>query len=523
MKKTLIAIIASVPFIGFSQNLEGVVNEYSAVESLGNCANSLVVTNPEHFNIDEDVILIQMQGAVINQTDNSSFGTISNYNGAGSFEKAIITGKSGDTIYFKNNFENTYNYSGKVQLVTFPNYTNATITNTVTAQPWNGSTGGVCAFQVLETLTMDAGIDVNGLGFRGGDKLENVGNCSWFTSSPAYYYPKSSYEGSNKGEGITEIITGKELGMGAQANGGGSGNDHNAGGGGGSNFGQGGNGGENMDPGTFNCQGENPGIGGHALDYSTTKAFLGGGGGAGHGNNNLSGKGSNGGGIIILSGGMIDGSNKLMTANGIDGSNSSGSDGAGGAGAGGSILLNIISYGSNLTLEAKGGKGGDSYNEGTNRCFGPAGGGAGGLIYGYNNLSTVTTSFEGGAAGVVTSSTAACNENTNGATAGGPGSAYHGFSMPFGKASPECIITGRYEISIKNFKVYPNPSNTFFTIENTKGFAQEIQIIDGRGRLISNHVVEQSIQVGENLPNGVYFIRLKNHQSSDHIKLVKTK
>lgn len=523
MNKLTLALFALLPCFSIAQNIEGIINEYSSVRGLGNCANSLVVDNPEYFLIDEDAILIQMQGAIINQNDDVNFGTITNYNGAGSFEKAIITGKSGDTIYFKNNFDHTYDFTGKVQLITFPNYTNATITNTVTALPWNGNTGGVCAFQVLETLTMDAPIDVSGLGFRGGSKLENPGNCSWFTTSPAYFYPLSSFEGSNKGEGIAEIITGKELGKGAQGNGGGSGNDHNSGGGGGSNFGQGGLGGQNNDPGTFNCQGENPGIGGHSLDYSTTKAFLGGGGGAGHGNNGLSSAGSNGGGIVLLSGGYLEGSNKTILANGIDGNNSTGSDGAGGGGAGGCILLNIITYGNNLTLETKGGKGGDSYNESTNRCFGPAGGGAGGLIYGAYNLSAVSTSATGGVAGTVTGSTASCNGSTNGAMPGENGSAYHGFSIPFGKNSPECLITGKNEISIKGFKVYPNPTHSSFTIENTKGFEQIIQIIDSRGRFISEYTVSSKITIGEQLPNGVYFIRLKNHQSSDHIKLVKTK
>jgi hypothetical protein len=226
----LIALLSVTEIVG--KNIGGVINQYSKVSAQGSCVNSLVVSNPEYFSIDDDVIIIQMKGATINESDNSSFGDVLNYNGAGSYEKGIISNIDEDTIYFTNNFEQTYNYTGKVQLITFPQYDDITITSELTAIPWNGEIGGVCAFQFLGTLTMDAGIDVDGLGYKGGVKLENAGNnCSFLFESPSYFYSSSSNESTSKGEGIADFTTGKELGKGAQANGGGGGNDHNSGGG----------------------------------------------------------------------------------------------------------------------------------------------------------------------------------------------------------------------------------------------------------------------------------------------------
>ncbi len=504
------------------QTISGVINQYSKVSGQSSCQNSLIVSNPEYFSIEEDVIIIQMQGAVIDEADNNSFGVVSNYNGAGSYEKGIIINIEDDTIFFKNNFENTYDFTGKVQMVTFPNYQNVTITGVVTALPWDGEVGGVCAFQVLETLTMDAEINVDGLGFRGGEKMEVSGNsCSWLFESSSYFYPNTSNESTSKGEGISALIKSKEFGKGAQANGGGGGNDHNSGGGGGANYGSGGIGGRNNDPGLFNCQGVHPGIGGKSIDYTSTRAVLGGGGGAGHGNNGLSTGGANGGGIVIISGGYLEGSNKSITSNGLNANTTTGGDGAGGGGAGGSVILNIITYGVDLSISTQGGSGGDSYNEAYTRCFGPGGGGAGGLIHGYNNFSSVTTNVLGGTPGVVTGSTSGCNGSTNSATAGGAGNTLTNLSIPFGKGAPDCLTVGGREVGLAGLKVYPNPSNSFFTIENQKSRSQIIELIDSKGALIKVFEITNTLKIGETLVPGVYFIRLKNHKSVQHKKLIK--
>jgi hypothetical protein len=75
------------------------------------------------------------------------------------------------------------------------------------------------------------------------------------------------------------------------------------------------------------------GLGGHNLDYSTGKIFMGGGGGAGDRDNSVGGAGGAGGGLIyLMSYGTISGGGSIVS-NGSAGANS-GIDGAGGAVAG---------------------------------------------------------------------------------------------------------------------------------------------------------------------------------------------
>ena len=47
-------------------------------------------------------------------------------------------------------------------------YDDATVTAALGAAPWDGTVGGVLAFECLGTLTLNAEINVTGLGFSGG-------------------------------------------------------------------------------------------------------------------------------------------------------------------------------------------------------------------------------------------------------------------------------------------------------------------------------------------------------------------
>jgi PKD repeat protein len=402
--------------------LSGIINIYSKVTSIDSCANAVVVQNASLFENTDKVIIMQMKGAEINQANSAAYGNIFNYGGVGNYEINTIESIAGNTIFFKYKFINYYRPEFATQVISIPKYTNAIVVDTLKAQKWNGNTGGVLALEA-DNLTLNAPIDVSGTGYRGGNALptsDPTNNCSWLTSVADYWLPRNNWRGAEKGEGIAEVIAGKEFGRGAHATGGGGGNDHNSGGGGGANIERGGNGGRNDDKNTFSCTGLNPGVGGKAIEvnYAINHFFMGGGGGAGHGNNGVASSGGAGGGIVMLLGKNINANNQAIKSNGQDAKDTSG-DGAGGGGAGGTIIFDMetISAGT-LFVEAKGGKGGNLDNQGQQRCFGPGGGGSGGRIV-YTSPFPVIGTFSGGTSGM--SKNGSCQNAANNAEKGTDG------------------------------------------------------------------------------------------------------
>lgn len=434
--------------------ISGQINSYSAVTGFpGDCRNVITVDNPAGFIAGTQVLIIQMQGATINQSNDGSYGEIITYNGAGLYEKAVIQVVDENEITLTADLVNTYDLSGKVQLVTIPQYTDVVVGGLLTVLPWNGTTGGVLAFEASGTVTLNANISVDGVGFRGGqitndpNNLKNDCNPIPLFYNGEYFYDEDSWRSAFKGEGIAEFINNKELGRGPQANGGGAGNDHNSGGGGGANYGAGGDGGNNNDPddGIFSstCKGYYPGLGGK-FARSNNRVFLGGGGGGGHSNNNRGTAGGNGGGIIYIKANTLSGNGRTISANGISAEEGTG-DGGGGGGAGGTILLNINPSNpiiNSINIQVQGGNGANISNSGQNRCFGPGGGGGGGLVASTVDLSDIVSgitgvALAGGNPGATINSSASCNNSTNGATTGGEGIVLNTFVMPMGT-----IITG---------------------------------------------------------------------------------
>ncbi|MFK7775318.1 MAG: PKD domain-containing protein [Saprospiraceae bacterium] len=403
--------------------LSGIINQYSKVTVIENeaCQNKITVSDIAPFDEGQLVVLIQMQGANIDESNSSNFGDIQNLNNAGFYEINEIVSIDGFDVYLKYQSQYDYDISGKVQLISMPNYEDANVTNTLTADAWNGETGGVLALKISGQLLMSSNIDVTGLGFRGGEtQTASNNNCSWLFQQNDYFYEFGNWRGAAKGEGVASFILEKEFGKGPQANGGGGGNDHNSGGGGGANISNGGAGGENDEPQTFGCQGNHPGLGGKAIGNFDNRIFLGGGGGAGHDNNEVATNGSNGGGIVILVVEELIPVGFSILANG-NSTPDGGGDGAGGGGAGGSIFLEVQTLTSTVHLETNGGDGGMINNGGGERCQGPGGGGSGGRIK--TNLmsgGSFSTSIDGGQAGLsINSST--CPDGTNGATNGETG------------------------------------------------------------------------------------------------------
>jgi len=425
MKSSITFLFILSSLFTFAQtNISGIINDYTKVLALEPCAGTIEVTNASAFSVDDKAILIQMQGATINETNSNNFGAITDYNNAGLYEMVTVSAINGNEISVTNTFLNAYDIVGSVQLVRMPTYNDATVVADIIAQPWDGEIGGIIALEVTGDLNLDANISADGAGFRGGNYVSNSSDCTGgFNNATDWYYATGNWRGAPKGEGIAAFIAGKENGRGAQANGGGGGNDHNSGGGGGANKAIGGQGGERDTPTfSFDCKGEAPGRGGNTIvatnDYD--RIYMGGAGGAGHENNNVGGNGGNGGGIVFLRANNIYGNNEI-SARGMDGESTVAGDGAGGGGAGGSIFIKADVMNVSIQLIADGGDGGDSNNGGTDNCFGPGGGAGPGAIY--STILPSVASNMSGQPGVTMNTSASCNGSSNDATAGGNGGA----------------------------------------------------------------------------------------------------
>ncbi len=348
------------------------------------------------------------------------------------------------------------------QIIRVPQYTTATLTSTLTALAWNGATGGVLAIDVSGTVTMGgATVSVDGMGFRGGGGRVLTGDATAGLASTDFRTLSTLTTNGSKGEGISgtphyvyqhgatigaptsgnaPLNTGVEgyvagsYGRGAPGSAGGGStdgdppaNDDNSGGGGGANGGSGGAGGNG-----WNCNCPSGGQGGGPISPRLTRIDLGGGGGAGTTNNasaetcvapptcrvNVAGdwadteagangyysSGANGGGIIIIRALNATGT-ATLTANGLNAYNT-GRDGAGGGGAGGSVLVTTqMGTLSGLTVQAKGGNGGNTWLTtapagSPGERHGPGGGGGGGYIL--LSSAGASTDVSGGSNGLTT-------------------------------------------------------------------------------------------------------------------------
>lgn len=469
-----------------------VLNEYAPLASpaaagsssitAGNVAGNLPSLSPGDL-----VMIYQANGATISTTDSAAYGAVLSYNNAGRYEFQTVDSVSGNTLTFQS-YNNSctglrYSYDATgAQVLRVPQYTTLSVPNgsAVRAQNWNGSTGGIVALHVRDTLDLQGTIRANAAGFRGGA----VDNQTSPTNGPrpsGYRYTAAN-QGAEKGEsiaGLSSTLTGGRYGRGAPANGGGGGNGHNAGGGGGANGGNvalwtgqgnpdnsnpsweaawdldpsldhddtssgGGRGGYTyaragdaltLPPGQwgFDKRREVGGMGGRPLDFDGAgRIFFGGGGGAGDGNNNAAGAGGRGGGIAFVIAGGVTGSGRIQ-ARGAQGQDTSPNhnDGPGGGGGGGTVMLSAPSISSALRLQVDGGAGGDQLIT-NDENEGPGGGGGGGVAA-VSSGNPVRQA--GGGANGVTNSRSMTEFPPNGATRGAVGnpnaSAPDESSLPF--------------------------------------------------------------------------------------------
>ena len=295
------------------------------------------------------VLIIQMQGADVNATNNDAYGDgiaggsangyLNNSNLiAGYYEYNTVAGVAGSVITFSYSLANNYytrsfaagSGSHSYQLIRVPRYYDLTITGTgsVTAPSWNGSTGGIVVLDAANIATINGTVDVSAKGFRGGGGKNFTGATAGHTNGSTgltntdYRWNSAvttaanltggakgeSFAGTpvyvlNLGSTTTTTNTGEgyvngSMGRSAPANGGGGGTDgspvgagsenqFNTGGGGGGNAGAGGNGGSGWHGGAGSVA-TYPygGHGGSSFAQASIGRFaMGGGGGAGTANN----------------------------------------------------------------------------------------------------------------------------------------------------------------------------------------------------------------------------------------------
>lgn len=389
-----------------AQSISGTINAYTAVT--GVAANVFTVASAAAFSPGDRVLLIQMKDADVDQSNTTSAGSITCYNHSGKFEFATISAIAGNNITLSVLPCRTYNPANTLQMVRVPVYANPTVTGQLNATPFNGTTGGIIALETAGTLTLSANINADFDGYRGGRE-----SCNGFVCNQnLYYYTFASCLAAEKGEGISEYIANNRAGRGAQANGGGGGSSVNAGGAGGGNIGAGGRGGDEWQGCGSNVIGGDAAYVVNPNFANCERAFMGGGGGGGQGNVGEGTDGANGGGLVIIMAGTIAGNGRTISAIGGTAGNAV-HGGAGGGGAGGSVLLYCNNYTSALTVNVRGGNGGNNTGTASNPV-GPGGGGGGGLLWvtGGTVSPSITLIANGGNPGTM---------NSGGSHQAGPG------------------------------------------------------------------------------------------------------
>ncbi|MDQ3108822.1 MAG: T9SS C-terminal target domain-containing protein, partial [Bacteroidota bacterium] len=155
------------------------VNCYAKITAMA--GNTLTLNNVNQvyasFTTGQYVIVMQMQADVIgaNTTNTAAFGNLSTIQSAGLYEVAQISSITGSptptSITLTTALTNTYSTAANtsLQLISYPTLgsPNYTTTADISAVPWDGNVGGVVAFLVNGTLTLNHNITSDGAGFRG--------------------------------------------------------------------------------------------------------------------------------------------------------------------------------------------------------------------------------------------------------------------------------------------------------------------------------------------------------------------
>ncbi|MBA4323309.1 MAG: hypothetical protein C0408_10885, partial [Odoribacter sp.] len=219
------------------QSLTGNINQpKSHVVTIG--VDRVTVNDVSGFRISggDTILLIQMQGVMILTA--LPYGFLQNKLGEPGMHEFLITQSVNvamKEIIFRNNILKTYNTNGNVQIIKVPYYNAATVTGTLSCDPWDpiSKTGGVIAMIIGRLLKINANIDVSGMGFRGGKDTTGDGICVQ-DNFPLYtqeYYSRSFTNAGYKGEGLAShtdlgvlLVPVYTKGLGPNFTGGGGGN-----------------------------------------------------------------------------------------------------------------------------------------------------------------------------------------------------------------------------------------------------------------------------------------------------------
>ena len=368
------------------------------------------------------VLLVQMQGATLNDSNTERYGDGLAGDGrgsgwlslqAGQFEWLRVEAVSGQSVRIRGDGPGgglRFGYESREpaaadspgrrrwQLVSVPQLDDGRLTGDVTVLPWNGRRGGVIALDVRGTLDLAGhGFDARGSGFRGGAPLNLLGALGgaddWRYAAPLPDERAAGFgQHASKGEGtagsprwlwwdgqrldtrpgitrssLSDGYPRGSMARGAPGNAGGGGNsltvdnrEHSGGGGGG--------GGHDGSVGQDGQGARRGGHGGAGLDVDSPRLLMGGGGGAGTRRQGKgdAGAGAPGGGIVVIRAGTVVGPG-FVDIRGADAP--SGEASAGGGGGGGTLMvLAAFEQGPELVVRAAGGAGGEA----------PAAGGHGG-------------------------------------------------------------------------------------------------------------------------------------------------
>ncbi|MGB8643725.1 MAG: CARDB domain-containing protein [Anaerolineae bacterium] len=300
-----------------------IINSYAAITGISS-STVLQVSSTAGFTPTHEILIHQTQGT-----------------NAGIYEFATIASVGSGTITLTKPISNTYSAGGNshAQIVGIPHYTDVTVQSggVLTAQSWNGTTGGIIAFRASGTTTVTGSISAAG----NTAVLPSVGAGIGFSGGPGRGSGDPAYAG--EGTNGTPIIQ-----TWANSNGGG-----------------GGDGGPI--PG-----GASGGGGGHATAGSDGNAYANGIGGAG---------------------GLTAGSADLtVMVFGGGGGGSSPDNATGGAQAGGGGGGGIVFFASRI-VNVTGGINVNGGNADTNTVNTPAGGGAGGSFMIKGQVVSLGSSF----------------------------------------------------------------------------------------------------------------------------------
>src|SRR6266496_2106990 len=175
-------------------NISGVVNSYYKVIEVIPSKACVRLNSVIGLARLQKTLLIQMKGASVITTNNSSFGDTISLNNAGNYEIAIICAINGDSVFMFHNLLNSYTVADKVQLVKFAEYYSANVLDTIKASPWSNTTatGGVIAISVSQDLILNAPVYADASGFRGGSYVLSDGTCFNAPFAATNYYYNAS-------------------------------------------------------------------------------------------------------------------------------------------------------------------------------------------------------------------------------------------------------------------------------------------------------------------------------------------